>query len=68
MLAFLNIMKCRIALGFTSIDFNLVNIFNKFAGSIHFDHCNCVQDVGGTVYSLKFTGGERLAMNKRLLS
>jgi hypothetical protein len=37
MIAFVNIMKCRVVLGCTSIDFIFVQKFVEFISSVHFD-------------------------------
>jgi hypothetical protein len=37
MIALMNIIKRRVVLGFTSIDFISVQKFSKFIGSVHFD-------------------------------
>lgn len=37
MIALVNIMKCRVVLGCTSIDFISVQKFSEFIGSVHFD-------------------------------
>jgi hypothetical protein len=59
-IAFVNMIKCRAVLGFTSIDFIFVNKFNPFIGSVHFEHhlinvnhdCFSVQYVGSIVLSV----------------
>jgi hypothetical protein len=39
MIALVNIIKCRVVLSFTSIDFISLQKLNKFIGSVHFDRC-----------------------------